>query len=79
LPTTPWPLWPVRDAATPGTDLALSEIALAYDVLHADSVGLSTSNGGFWLGDKRNASVFAELIRRKAAVIFPTVEARRKQ
>ena len=64
----------------PDTDLALSEIALAYDVLHADSVGLSTSNGDFWLGDKRNASVFAELIRRKAAVIFcPTVETRRKQ
>ena len=38
------------------TDLALSEIAHAYDVLHAGGVGLSTSNGGFWLGDKRSAS-----------------------
>lgn len=31
-------------------------------------VSFSTSNGGFWLGDKRNASVFAELSRRKAVI-----------
>jgi predicted TIM-barrel fold metal-dependent hydrolase len=52
----------------PDIDLALVEITYAYDVLHADGIGLSTNEGDIWLGDERNWPVFAELNRRKAVV-----------
>jgi hypothetical protein len=49
---------PLATQPLPDTDLALSEITHAYDVRHADGAGFPTSDGGFWLGDKRNAPVF---------------------
>ena len=52
----------------PDVDLALAEIAYAYDVLHVDGIGLSTNEGDIWLSDERNTPVLAELDRRKAVV-----------
>ena len=52
----------------PDVDLALAEIAYAYDVLRVDGIGLSTSEGDTWLSDERYAPVLAELDRRKAVV-----------
>ena len=52
----------------PHVDLALAEIAYAYDVLRADGIGVSTNEGDIWLGDERNWPMFAELNRRKAVV-----------
>jgi predicted TIM-barrel fold metal-dependent hydrolase len=52
----------------PDTDLALAEIAYAYDVLHVDGIGMSTNERDIWMGDERNELVFAELNRRKAVV-----------
>ncbi len=52
----------------PDVDLSLAEIAYAYDVLGADGIGMSTSEGDLWLGDERNAPVFAELDARRAVV-----------
>jgi 6-methylsalicylate decarboxylase len=52
----------------PSIDLALAEIAYAYDVLHADGIGLSTTEGDIWLSDERNWPIFAELNRLNAVV-----------
>jgi predicted TIM-barrel fold metal-dependent hydrolase len=52
----------------PNIDLAVAEIAYAYDVLHADGIGLSTNEDDIWLSDERNWPVFAELNYRKAVV-----------
>ncbi len=61
----------------PDIDLSLEEIAYAYDVLHVDGIGMSTSEGDTWLGDERNAPVFAELDRRQAVVfVHPTSTSR---
>jgi predicted TIM-barrel fold metal-dependent hydrolase len=49
-------------------DAALKEIEYGYDVLKAPGVGLFTSYGAEWLGDKRFNPVFEELNRRKAVV-----------
>jgi predicted TIM-barrel fold metal-dependent hydrolase len=49
-------------------DLALREVAHGFDTLHAQGVGLFTSYGSQWLGDKRFDPLFAELDRRKAIV-----------
>jgi 6-methylsalicylate decarboxylase len=50
------------------TDAALKEIEYGFDVLKAPGVGLYTSYGAQWLGDKRFDPVFEELNRRKAIV-----------
>ncbi|MFO1503213.1 MAG: amidohydrolase family protein [Steroidobacteraceae bacterium] len=47
-------------------DAALKEIEYGFDVLKAPGVGLFTSYGAEWLGDKRFDPVFDELNRRKA-------------
>ena len=49
-------------------DAALKEIEYGFDVLKAPGVGLYTSYGAEWLGDKRFDPVFEELNRRKAVV-----------
>ncbi len=49
-------------------DAALKEIEYGYDVLKAPGVGLFTSYGQYWLGDRRFDPVFEELNRRKAVV-----------
>jgi predicted TIM-barrel fold metal-dependent hydrolase len=50
------------------TDAALKEIEYGFDVLKAPGVGLFTSYGAHWLGDRRFDPVFEELNRRKAIV-----------
>jgi 6-methylsalicylate decarboxylase len=52
----------------PDVDASLKEIAHALDTLKADGVGLLTSYGDIWLGDKRLQPVFDELNRRNAVV-----------
>ena len=47
-------------------DAALKEIEYGFDVLKAPGVGIFTSYGAEWLGDKRFDPVFEELNRRKA-------------
>ena len=51
-------------------DATVAEIAYAFDVLHADGIGLPTSDGDVWLSDPRFLPMFAELDRRGAAVFF---------
>jgi len=54
-------------------DAALKEIEYGFDTLKAPGVGLYTSYGAEWLGDKRFNPVFEELNRRKAVVyVHPT-------
>jgi predicted TIM-barrel fold metal-dependent hydrolase len=52
----------------PDVDASLKEIAYAFDTLKADGVGLLTSYGDMWQGDKRLQPVFDELNRRNAIV-----------
>ena len=57
-------------------DAALKEIEYGFDTLKAPGVGLYTSYGTEWLGDKRFNPVFEELNRRKAVVyVHPTTGA----
>jgi 6-methylsalicylate decarboxylase len=57
----------------PDADASLAEIAYAFDTLKADGVGLLTSYGNHWLGEKMFEPVFDELNRRGAVVyVHPT-------
>jgi len=52
----------------PDIDASFKEIEYALDTLKADGVGLLTSYGNMWLGDKKLQPVFDELNRRNAVV-----------
>jgi predicted TIM-barrel fold metal-dependent hydrolase len=52
----------------PDIDASLKEIEYALDTLKADGVGLLTSYGDVWLGEKRLQPVFDELNRRGTIV-----------
>ena len=52
------------------TDAALSELAHARDVLHADGIGLPTNDGDTWLSDDRFLPLYEEMNRRRTAVFF---------
>jgi len=52
----------------PDVDASLREIEYAFNTLHADGVGLLTSYGNHWLGEKMFEPVFDELNRRNAVV-----------
>ena len=57
----------------PDIDASLKEIQYAFDTLKADGVGLLTSYGNRWLGEKIFEPVFDELNRRNAVVyVHPT-------
>jgi predicted TIM-barrel fold metal-dependent hydrolase len=59
----------------PHIDESLQEIAYAFDVLHADGIGMMTSYGDKWLGYSEFQPVFDELNRRKAVVYTHPTEA----
>jgi predicted TIM-barrel fold metal-dependent hydrolase len=52
------------------TDLTLKEITHAFDEAHADGIGLQSSYGNKYAGDKSFEPVWQELNRRKAVVYF---------
>lgn len=57
----------------PDIDASLKEIVYAFDTLKADGVGLLTSYGNHWLGEKSFEPIFDELNRRGAVVyVHPT-------
>ncbi len=57
----------------PDVDASLKEIAYAFDTLKADGVGLLTSYGNHWLGEKMFEPIFDELNHRNAVVfVHPT-------
>jgi len=57
----------------PDIDASLKEIRYSFDTLKADGVGLLTSYGNHWLGERVFEPVFEELNRRGAIVyVHPT-------
>jgi predicted TIM-barrel fold metal-dependent hydrolase len=62
-------------ASLPLPDIAgsMTEIAYAFDELHADGVTVHTNHHGIYLGDRSFDTIFDELNRRKAKIfIHPT-------
>ncbi len=52
----------------PNVEASLREIAYAFDTLHADGIGIPTSWGDRWPGERAFAPVWEELDRRRAIV-----------